>query len=385
MHEPPHRYAVTQRRGVHLPEHDRWACIKPPVGDGHPWCGVKHTAQLHAARHCETLNKDIPKGQPRFSPGPIYRTERYSAGELHYRGWTEEMIARILGAPDAEDSGHKYVYEPRLYYANRVHDAEVTPRFDRMAAQAQLGGQATTFEEDFTAILQAVSQDISLEIPSIERETLINYARADLQRMSDEKTARQEGLSVKRNLKRIRNLNGERYLEHPDDEALAHAADRCATRSRPSYSFFRKYRYRHLAHEANRIFDARLASTVHQVTPVLREHLVYDIKSPNTGMPYIDQLPAPGKPLPWTPAVRHNYYSDEPLPQKFHNLTNLRWVNYRSRPADPPVMPSWSIVTVTTADGSLASSFRWQPPLPADTPPEDIQRNRRTEVQARLF
>ena len=371
MHKPPHSYTIAQRRGVHLPENDRWACVKPPNEDGHPWCGVKHTAQRYADRHCETLNKDIPGGEHTFLPAIMYRTERYSSGELHYRGWTEEMIDLMLGEADAEDSGHKYVYEPRLYDADRVHDAEVTPRFDRMAAQAQSKGMATTFEEDFTAILQAVSQDIHLEIPSIDRDTLISYARNDLQRMSDEKTARKKGLSVKRNLQRIRNLNGERYLDHPEDEALAHAADRCCGRSKPSYSFFRRYRRHHMAHTATEIFDARLASAVHHVAPVLREHLIYGIKSPNTGTPYLEMLPIPGKPLPWEPAVRIDYRTNEPLPQKFHNLTNLRWAKYRSRAADPPKMPPWGVVTVTTADGSLTTPFRWQPPLPADAPPED--------------
>ncbi len=83
VHKPPHRYAVALRRGVHLPQQDRRSCIMPPENDGHPWCGVKHTAERYAARHYETLNAEIPDGKPRFSPSPIYRTERDSAGELH--------------------------------------------------------------------------------------------------------------------------------------------------------------------------------------------------------------------------------------------------------------------------------------------------------------
>ena len=371
MHKPPHRYSLAHRPGITLPEHSRWSCILPQNGDGHPWCGVKHTAERHAARHCETLNKGVPQGQPRHSPAPIFRIERYSSTELHYRGWTEDMIRAILGEADAEDSGDKHVYEPRLYDVPRVHHAELTPRFDHMSSQAQRANEATTFEEDFTAILRAVSRDVHLAIPSVNPRTLIEYARADLQRMSDEKAARENGLSVKRDIGRIRTLNGARYLNHPEGEALAHAAQRCAPRSKPASAFFRQHRQHHMGHEAWRILTARLGSAVCEIAPDLRQQLTPIITNPNTRVPYLDQLPQPGQPLPWSPAHRVNYRDEAPLPQKFHNLTNLRWARFRNGPPEAPGMPPWGVVTITTEDDSLEGPFRWRPTVatPTATPP----------------
>lgn len=76
----------------------------------------------------------------------------------------------------------------------------------------------------------------------------------------DENAACDNGLSVKRDRRRIRNMNGERYLE--DLEEPAHATDRPARRSRPSHISFRRYRNHHMGHDARRILFSRLASAI---------------------------------------------------------------------------------------------------------------------------
>ena len=361
MHEPPHTYLTHSRPGVQLPKFDRWACLQATIKTGIPWCGVKHTAQHHADKHCTKLNDKIAPTESPYSAAPIYRTERYSDTDLNYRGWTEYMISSLLILPDAQDRGHRYVYEDRLFDASRVHDIETTPAFDRLAAQAHNSGQGTTHEEDFSAVLHAVNHNIDLEIPSLHRQQLIDYAKADLQRMSDAKTARENSMHVKRNLRRIRTLNGGKYLECSDEYAILHAADRCSNRSRTSNSFFRRYRHHHLSHIAKTILDARLASAVCQIVPELHDYLTGTITSQNTGLEHLDYLPAHGQPLPWSPVERINYQGEEPLHQKLHNLTTLRWASYQPGLPKPPTMPAWGIVTITTTDESLEQPFTWSP------------------------
>ena len=361
MHEPPHIYLTQSRPGVQLPKFDRWACLQAQTKNGIPWCGVKHTAQRHADQHCAKLNDKMAPRESPYSAAPIYRTERYSDTDLNYRGWTEYMISSLLGLPDAQDRGDRYVYEDQLFDASRVHDIEITPAFDRLAAEAHNGGQGTTHEEDFSAVLYAVNQNLDLEIPSLNRQHLLDYAKADLQRMSDAKTARENGLHVKRNLRRIRTLNGGEYLECSDEYAIQHAADRCSTRSRTSNSFFRHYRHHHLSDVANTILDARLASAVRQLVPELHDYLTSTITNQNTGFDHLDHLPAPGQPLPWSPVERINRQGEEPLHQKLHNVTTLRWASYQLGLPEPPAMPAWGIVTITTADDSLEQPFTWSP------------------------
>lgn len=123
MHVPERKYTTCKRRGAQLPENDRWMCLQATPGGNANWCGIKHTSQDVSVRHCEQLrHKHKLKGKARFKTMRIYRTERYAAGELLYRGWTEDLIESLLGEPDAQDRGDKHIYEPRLYDADRVHD-----------------------------------------------------------------------------------------------------------------------------------------------------------------------------------------------------------------------------------------------------------------------
>ena len=367
MHKPPHRYTTSRRSGVHLPANNRWGCFRRPISDARAWCGGKHTAKRYADNHGASLNEATAKGKPRYSPQRIYRIERYSAEQLHLRGWTDEMITAILGSPDAEDSTYWRVNEPRLYDADRVHDAEISPTFDQMAVHLGFGGSPTTFGADFTAIQQAVSMDVTLEIPSKERQALIKYARTDLQRMSDERTAKAAGLSVKRDIERIHTLNPERFDNHPEYDSMMHAAMRCTTGSRTWISFARKYRRHQMAHKANQILAARMANAVCQVAPTLSNYLVYDITSQDNDVPHLGKLPAPGQPLSGTSDARVNQCGQEQPTQQFQNITNLRWANYQTGPTSPPTMPPWGTVTVTTTDGSLDKPFHWKPPLPTGT------------------
>ena len=90
------------------------------------------------------------------------------------------------------------------------------------------------------------------------------------------------------------------------------------------------------------------------------KHLIYDIRSANTRAPNFDQLLAPGRPLPWTTTDRVYYRGSKPSTEieKPHQLVLGNRPLWTTRPAGNA---PWSVVTVTTPDSFLPSSFRWEP------------------------
>lgn len=209
--------------------------------------------------------------------------------------------------------------------------------------------------------------DIQLEIPSINQQALIDYAREDMRRLDDERTARETGLHIKRDIERIQEITKRESLYLSTDILMSHAADRCSNRSRPAISFFRKHRRKHLVSEASDILNERLARAVREIAPFLQEHL-----QQRNRQSAFNQLPRPGDTLPWD-TRRVQRYREERKPEKLYNMTNLRWARYDGPPRPESIMPQWGTVTITTADESMKSPFTWRPPALPNTPPEKLR------------
>ena len=249
MHQPPHRYVTGPITPASIPKHSRWTCMRFHSGGADlNWCGVKHTAQKYAEKHCLD-----PKGPADHHPEEIHRIERYSDTELSYRGWTDHMMELLLGDPDAQDLGAVHVYAYALYDADTVHAAERNPDFDRLAAQAHNSGTMTIFEDDVTAILEAISMPLELELPFSDYSKLLKYAKKDIVRMTKEAALRY----------------GKKYIpvKVGDEEGFAHAAARCSWRSHAANKFVYRIRGHHLSHEACDIVNARLAHAALQILP----------------------------------------------------------------------------------------------------------------------
>ncbi len=54
-------------------------------------------------------------------------------------------------------------------------------------------------------------------------------------------------------------------------------------------------------------------------------------------------------------------------------------------PPEPPVVPPWGVVTITTVDGSFENTFRWQPLSPDGTSWEHIERHTTMNAPACLI
>ena len=329
MQEPPQRYTLAPATPATLRQHSRWTCIRPSEpGEEVDWCGVRHTARKYAEKHCAD-----PKRPQGYQPREIHRIERYSDNELSYRGWTTAMITGLLGEYDARAEGTYYSYKDRYYDCDRVHLAESGPAFDQLASEAHNTGQATIYEDDYSGVLAAITTPLDLEMPHTDMAKLLKYAVKDIKRMSREK-AKRDGRS-----------RTHRSPEVTDEEAFAHAAARCSWRSHAANRFVHAMRGRNMRGQANSIVHARLSHAALQVLPEFAEVLDWTLEP-------LKEIPAAGQPLPWTPSVRVGL-PEEDLPQKLHNLTNLRWALYNLEPAEAPKTPPWGPVTISAADGSL--------------------------------
>lgn len=383
MHRPRHRYTTDRRKGVYLKPEDRWGCLQTSTKT---LCNVRHNAEDYAKNHCKALNKNL-RGQQKFKPKRIHRIERYSKTDLLYRGWTQDMIQKLLGQPDAEDRGTHYVYEPCLYDADRVHNAEATPSFDQAAAKARNSGEITTLEEDFSAVISAITENLHVNLPTINTSSLISHITEHVQQNTAKNLAHKFSMNPNTRCDQLelKDMVEDHHQYHTGDDYLEHAVRSFVANRNPAHAFSRQYRHHYLFNQADDILMARISNALYEIAPDLRTHLAPYLRNYYRDPPYLDQLPEPGMPLPWTPGKRVKTHNQTAPPSKYHNITNLRWARYRTGPPNPPKMPHWGNITITTNDNSLTQPFTQTRPVLSATPPEIIQQELHENLQVRLF
>ena len=100
--------------------------------------------------------------------------------KLKERGWSDRMIREFLGPPDRKKRNHRHGSKNRicLYKLRRVEDAERTPEFARLKAEAQRRRQVSlaAAEVQRRQTIASVSQRPPIRVPLFAMDELTRRA-----------------------------------------------------------------------------------------------------------------------------------------------------------------------------------------------------------------
>lgn len=123
------------------------------------------------------------------------RTKMFSRPDLMGRGWTDSMIRKFLPSEDANLPNPKYVNagDPmKLYERKRVERIESSDEFqDAKRASEKRKISAQKAVETKRSKLDAYVRGLKIEVPMMEKETLISEARQNFRTLCRPDSVRQ--------------------------------------------------------------------------------------------------------------------------------------------------------------------------------------------------
>lgn len=123
------------------------------------------------------------ESRPQAQTDPMQPLGQVSASELKARGWTETMIARLLGAPCATARNPHYpsAAPVRLYATERVLSAQHSPEFAKARSRAETASRRArkAHRAKAAALVQSAWQ-VELALPGASDEALRSDAEERL-------------------------------------------------------------------------------------------------------------------------------------------------------------------------------------------------------------